>query len=238
MRATFVGYSCALLALAALSCSADSVTGNGEWQTIRIGPWETIQEYTNGHGASPTNMAFVGSSHNVDLQFAFDPADLGPTAYTVGYYLETKTGAIAAMVPLLSSTKPNRNDLLTVLSGTEYGFYLESVDGRSETFYFMNSALNSSGSGHAPSQQFFSLYRSGTTDTLIVQIPDPSRRGVLDSLLVIALDPANDPPQTPEPASLLMMMVASGVITVFGCRGGALRYARKMNDSSGGIHAN
>lgn len=191
----------ALLCLVVVDCHADTLSGNGQWETWTQGqatpqinwctagsggcvvttPSGTINYYetANGNLASPTSMSFVGSAQSVNLSFSANSAALGPGTDYVGFYIETQAGTIASMMPLFSTATQNSNVLLSVSAGAQYGFYVENVQNQgasneTDQYYFMNAWLNYSNTGNMSPEQHFALYNSLSTDTYFIGIEDPS----------------------------------------------------------------
>lgn len=152
-------------------------------------------------GLTSSNMAFTGNSQLMNVSFSFNSAAVGPGTNYVGFYVETQAGTIASMIPLFSTASQNSNALLAVSNGAQYGFYVENVQGQTDTYYFMNSSLNYSNSGSVSNNQHFALYSSPTTDSYFIGIENSL--SAFNSMMLTATYQANpyltDPaPQAPN----------------------------------------
>jgi hypothetical protein len=242
----------ALLCSCAINCSADNLSGNGQWESWSAGQatpqisWCTARsagcvvttpkgaidyyETSNGNLAPPTNMSFLGSAQLMDLSFSFNSAALGPGTDKVGLYVETQAGTIASMRPLFSTAEQNSNILVAVSSGLQYGFYVENVQRqgtRKETdkYYFMNASLNRSNTGALSADQHFAIYNSLSTDTYFIGIENPSLSSpnmVFTSMLLRARYPAAVPPPPQAPEP------AGATLASIGLAAMALLWVRKL----------
>jgi hypothetical protein len=219
-----------LLFCLSLTCYADNLSGNGQWEAWDVGqatpqidwctaatagcvvttPSGTIKYYesTKGNLATPTDISFVGSAAFMNLSFSFNSAALGPGTDSVGFYVETQAGSIADMIPLFSTAEQNSNVLLAVSSGAKYGFYVENVQAEgtaneTDAYYFMNASFNYSNKGSLAPNQHFAVYNSLGTDTYFIGVKDPaltSAASLFNSMLIMATYPACPPPPPPPQA--------------------------------------
>ncbi len=236
----------ALVVCLAAKCSADNVSGNGQWEPWNPGqaspdigwctagsagclvttPAGTINYYANASGnlGTPSNISFVGSAQFMNISFSFNSAALGAGTDYVGFYMETQAGTIASMIPLFSTASQNSNVLLAVSTGAQYGFYVENVQGEgtaSETdeYYFMNTNLNHSNTGSLSADQHFALYNSLATNTYFIGIENPLVTGSnsdFNSMLLTATYPPNTDP-TPQAPEPASIVITGASLCAFGC---------------------
>ena len=220
----------------ALICSADNVTGTGQWESVSASQvsadigWctagssgcvvstaaGTMSAYVGSGGSSASNISFVGSAQQSAISLSVNAANLGPGVDTVGFYVLSQAGTIASMVPMFTTASQNTNVLLSVSSGAQYGFYVENSQGQ---YYFTDSSLNSSKSGTsalvAGGGQSFSLYSSGNTDyvdfnnaiTLAVNYS-----GSTSTVTPVPLGPTPAADPAPEPASTALACLGLGLL--------------------------
>ncbi len=208
------------------------LTGGGATCTMANSPGAPMLYYGAG-GASLSNMSLTSAGIPMTLTVASVITDekLAGQYDVFGYYIVPPSGA-PTLVPLFS-TAPGASQAVTgstaglnLTAGTNYGFYIENIQGAGGAFvsgyyFYMNSASNSSTfngspSGVPDSDQHFAIFQNGSSyiigDVDGYACSDPSLQGKTPCELASQFD-YNDfivtlSPTVPEPATVGLMALS------------------------------
>jgi len=212
------------------------LTGGGATCVMAGSPGVPLPYYGTATAGSVGSMSFTssGSSLNLSLAGIFTNETTAVQYDIFGYYVVPASGS-PTLVPLFS-TRPGAAQAtvgstatLNLSAGTNYGFYVENVQGggsaESDFFFYMNSALNDNTFNNGTpmagpdADQHFAIFQSSNGyvigDVDAFACASPSQQGSTPCImpnqfdyndLVVTVSPAS----TPEPASLGLIGV--GVI--------------------------
>jgi hypothetical protein len=223
------------------------LTGGSPTCVMAGSPGAPLPYYGTAAGGSVSSMSFTSSGSSLSLAAIITNETTAGQYDIFGYYVVPTSGA-PTLVPLFS-TQPGASQAmvgstatLNLAAGTNYGFYVENVQGaggpnESDYLFYMNSALNDNVfDGGTPtagpdSLQHFAIFQNSNGyvvgDVDAYACASPSQQGSSPCIMASQFD-YNDlivtvSPTTPEPATLGLMGI--GVILGAGLLRRKLRHS-------------